>query len=235
MKTIILPHDHGNLPNNLQELMPSGNSFDLIADLFKIISDSKRLHLFWILLHCEECLINLSALLNISSSALLHHIKILNNNGLIESRRCGKEVYYTASKTDKSLLIHNMIEGIAEINCPVNIDSQKDDNGSNIEIIQRIHDYVIENISKKITIEDLSLKFHINQTTLKDVFKTAYRYPIATYIRNYRINKAKELLINTNHSISEIALFVGYDNQSKFSEVFKKNTGVLPKDFRKKN
>lgn len=235
MKTIILPHDHGNLPNNLQELMPSVKSFDLMANLFKIISDSKRLHLFWILLHCEECLINLAVLLNISSSALLHHIKILDSNGLIENRRCGKEVYYTASKTDKCLFIHNMIEGIAEINCPVNIESQNDDNVSNIEIIQKVHDYVIENISKKMTIEDLSLKFHINQTTLKDVFKNAYRYPIATYIRNYRINKAKELLKKTNLSINEISLSVGYDNQSKFSGVFKKITGVLPKDFRKKN
>jgi DNA-binding transcriptional ArsR family regulator len=84
----------------------------------KLLSDSTRLRLFWILCHCEECPLNLSALLGMSSPALAHHLKLLKTAGLIQSRREGKEVYYRAADTPCVRALHPMIEQIADLSCP---------------------------------------------------------------------------------------------------------------------
>ena len=91
MEQKILPHDHGNISKGLQSDIPSESAFEIIADVFKVMSDTKRVELFWILCHCEECVVNLSALMDMSSSAVSHHLKILKTTGFVASRREGKE------------------------------------------------------------------------------------------------------------------------------------------------
>ena len=55
----------------------------------------------------------------------------------------------------------------------------------------------------------------------------------SAYIRNFRITKAKELLIGTSLKLYEIAEKVGYSDAKYFSRVFKETTGQLPADYRK--
>ncbi len=98
--------------------MPAPEAFSATADLLKLLSDNTRLRLFWILCHCEECLLNLSVLLNMSSPALSHHLKLLKAGGLIQSRREGKEVYYRAADTPCAAALHTMTEQIADLSCP---------------------------------------------------------------------------------------------------------------------
>jgi DNA-binding transcriptional ArsR family regulator len=98
--------------------MPSVEDFTVMADLFKQLSDSTRVRIFWILCHCEECVINLSAMMEMSSPAVSHHLKQLRSAGLIVSRREGKEVYYTAASTLQANLLHSMIEEVVAITCP---------------------------------------------------------------------------------------------------------------------
>ena len=75
------------------------------------------MRLFWLLCHCEECVINLSAMLEMSSPAVSHHLRLLKNSGLVVSRRDGKEVYYRAADTEQSQLLHKTIEKVIEISC----------------------------------------------------------------------------------------------------------------------
>ena len=89
--------------------MPAEN-FRTLADIFKQLGDSSRIRIFWLLCHCEECVINLSAMVDMSSPAVSHHLKQLKAAGLIVSHRAGKEVYYTAAQTDQARLLHRTID-----------------------------------------------------------------------------------------------------------------------------
>ena len=118
MAKIELPHDHGEQLFGLLENCPTPEEFLELSLLLRQLGDSSRLRLFWILCHCEECVINLSAIMGMSSPAVSHHLKQLRTGGLITSRREGKEVYYRAADTDQSRLLHQMMERIMEITCP---------------------------------------------------------------------------------------------------------------------
>lgn len=117
MSSHFLPHDHGSHMD--LDHMPSMEQFGILADIFKQLGDSSRIRIFWILCHCEECVINLSSMMEMTSPAVSHHLKLLKASGLIESRRSGKEVYYKASNSDQAQLLHKMIEQVLKIACPI--------------------------------------------------------------------------------------------------------------------
>ena len=115
-----LPHNHGEHLNTelLIDNIAKTEDFQIVADLFKVLGDNSRVRIFWLLCHCEECVINLSAMMKMSSPAISHHLKQLKSSGLIVSRRSGKEVYYRAADTQQAQLLHRMIETLLQINCP---------------------------------------------------------------------------------------------------------------------
>ena len=112
------PHDHGQPLERDLSHMPSADDFQTAADIFKQLGDGSRIRIFWLLCHCEECVINLSAMVNMSSPAVSHHLKQLKAGGLIVSRREGKEVYYRAADTEQVRLLHHMLEALVKIACP---------------------------------------------------------------------------------------------------------------------
>lgn len=118
MKRKILPHDHGQLIEKEPERIPAEEEFKIVSDVFKQLCDGSRIRIFWILCHYEECVINLAALVGMSSPAVSHHLRQLKNSGLIVGRREGKEVYYKAADTEQVDLLHHMIENMVEISCP---------------------------------------------------------------------------------------------------------------------
>lgn len=115
-----LPHKHGKTRGEafIREKLNNVGEFQQIADIFKQLGDTTRVRIFWLLCHCEECVINISAMLDMSSPAVSHHLRPLRAAGLIVSRREGKEVYYRAADTPQSRLLHRMIEQVMDIACP---------------------------------------------------------------------------------------------------------------------
>lgn len=119
MPQISLPHNHGQHIENALDQISEIDNFQIVSDVFRQLSDSSRIRIFWLLCHCEECVINISALVGMSSPAVSHHLKQLKSSGLIVSRREGKEVYYKAADTEQIQLLHHMIEKLMEITCPM--------------------------------------------------------------------------------------------------------------------
>ena len=120
MDQIILPHHHGEEKRLalLQGHLDRADCFQTVAEVFRQLDDTTRIRIFWLLCHCEECVLNISAVMRMSSPAVSHHLRSLKAGGLIVSRREGKEVYYRAADTERSRLLHQMIEQMMEITCP---------------------------------------------------------------------------------------------------------------------
>ena len=215
--------------------------FGTVADIFALLADSTRLKIFWLLCHSKECVLNIAQILKMTNPAVSHHLKILREAGLIESYRDEREVFYTVSNDAKTQPLHSIIEKLMSINCP-DFDNRHEEINNNsdylenqIETIKRVHDYLTENLSKRITIEELSKKFAMNPTTLKTVFKDVYGNSLAAHIKEHRMEKAAELLVNTQMPVNQIAQEVGYESQSKFGTVFKEFFKLSPMEYKKRH
>ena len=127
-----LPHDHGENLNYVLKDLPDQANFSAVSTLFGCLSDNNRIKLFWFLCHFEECVINLSALMHMSSPALSHHLRLLRETGLIVSRRSGKETYYKAANTEEVRLLHHMIELLIDITCP-KVEKQKENKDDDLD------------------------------------------------------------------------------------------------------
>lgn len=101
-----------------------------------------------------------------------------------------------------------------------------------VDVIKQIKVYLTSHLEQKITIEQLSKQFEMPETTMKLVFKEVYGNSIYAFIKEYKMQRAAILLKETNYTIGEIAIRLGYDNASKFSEAFKKSFGKSPRDYR---
>ena len=170
MPEFSLPHDHGTHGHteDLYRELKNVEHFGAVCDIFKQLSDPTRVRIFWLLSHREECVINIAALLDMSSPAVSHHLRSLAQSGLIESRRCGKEVYYKAGDTMQIKLLHEIVEQVMQIACPEKAVDYQD---SQEQIIRHVHDELTANLAERVTIEELSRKYLMNTTTLKRCFK----------------------------------------------------------------
>lgn len=104
-----------------------------------------------------------------------------------------------------------------------------------IEIVYQVQKRLLENLNENPTIEQLAKEFCLSPTSLKANFKQVYNTTIKDYLRKERMAKAAALLRTGSQTIAEIALSVGYTNQSKFSSAFKTLYGMPPVMYRKKN
>ncbi|MCF0229426.1 MAG: winged helix-turn-helix transcriptional regulator, partial [Parasporobacterium sp.] len=80
-----LPHDHGTHHNieQLQKHLCNIENFQIIADVFRQLGDTTRVRIFWLLCHFEECVVNIAAMMQMSSPAVSHHLRSLRDSGLI--------------------------------------------------------------------------------------------------------------------------------------------------------
>ena len=92
---------------------------------------------------------------------------------------------------------------------------------------------VEEYYHKGITLEEIATTLHMTPEHISAQFVKELGVNFSTYIRNYRIQKAKELLLSTDLKMYEVAGRVGYNDPKYFSKVFRECEGVLPVDYRK--
>ncbi len=115
---IKLPHNHDKNMGKVLEDMPCAGCFLDAASLFAQMGEGSRLRIFWLLCHCEECVNNIAAAVCMSAASVSHHLKVLKLNGLIVSRRRGKEIYYTLADNRRAAYAHKVIEDYFDMKCP---------------------------------------------------------------------------------------------------------------------
>lgn len=103
--------------NDFIAKMPRENEVLEVANAMKQLGDPSRLRIFWLLCHREECVLNIASLVEMSSPAVSHHLRLLKAGKLISSKRKGKEMYYKASENELAQVLHHTIEKLAKITC----------------------------------------------------------------------------------------------------------------------
>ena len=90
------------------------------------------------------------------------------------------------------------------------------------------------NYMKRITLNDISEHVAFSVSYLSRMFKEEKGINLTSYINEVRVRNAKLLLKGSDAPLSEVAYLTGFDDQSYFSKVFKKHTGVTPGKYREK-
>ncbi|WP_456288126.1 response regulator transcription factor [Paenibacillus sp. AK002] len=101
--------------------------------------------------------------------------------------------------------------------------------------MDRLLEYIQDHYADPITLTGVARQFHFNASYLSSYFASYNGEGFSEYLNKIRLEKAMELLLTTEFTISEISASVGYSDQSYFTKVFKKQTGISPSQFRRQD
>ncbi len=93
--------------------------------------------------------------------------------------------------------------------------------------------YLNDHWNEKITLDDLCQKFFFSKSNLCKRFKSMLECSISDYLLSVRLNKAKDMLFNTDKKIQRISDECGFSSLNYFSLIFKQKIGISPTAFRK--
>jgi len=102
----------------------------------------------------------------------------------------------------------------------------------NYELMKKAMLYISNNFSGDITLDAVATYVHLNSAYFSTIFKQSSGSSFKEYLNMVRIEESKRLLANTDYSIIDIAIATGFEDQSYFSKVFKRYTGLTPKQYR---
>lgn len=101
------------------------------------------------------------------------------------------------------------------------------------EVIQDVAKYICQNFNMQITLEDAAKQANMSSAYFSRKFKRTTGFGFKEYLSNIRLKEAATLLLETNASITDIALRCGYNDSNYFGDVFKKVKGISPHQYRK--
>lgn len=102
------------------------------------------------------------------------------------------------------------------------------------ETLLKIAKYVHANLEKPLTIESTAKEFGMSTRTLSRKFKEILGMNYVRFLRALRITRSLELMLEGKYNMYEIAMMVGYNSLSSFSNIFKKVIGVAPSEYQQK-
>lgn len=113
----------------------------------------------------------------------------------------------------------------------VSFQQQKDHND---QPILKAQEYIESHYKNDISMDELAQRVGLGSRTFKRRFKLATRENPINYLQRIRVEQAKQKLEKTTESINKIIWSVGYEDISSFRQLFKRFTGLTPKDYRQK-
>ncbi len=105
---------HGENVETAKTQMPDEKILTQMADFFKMLGDTTRIRIIYALQAGELCVCDLAAVLNMTSTAVSHQLRLLKQTDLVRSRREGKAVYYSLADEHVELIAAQGFEHITE-------------------------------------------------------------------------------------------------------------------------
>ena len=181
--------------------------------------------------------------------------KDIGDLGILKVRLLELLSVLSRSAAEGGVAVHTMLEkNLAYINKVMQIDTQEDlcawiSTALNefIELVYSAQDarkvtqirpainYIDANYDKPITLAEIARASHLSVSRLAHLFKEQMGITPIDYVTGVRIERAKELLLGTDQSCTEICFQAGYNNQSYFTRTFKSLVGMTPRQFRVQN
>ncbi len=112
---------------------------------------------------------------------------------------------------------------------------KKNQNYSASSKVEKIIEYMHQNVNNKVTLTELSEMVHLSSFYLSRAFKNTTGYSVIEYFNKIKIDKAKELIIEGDKKVKEVAQALGFTDEFYFSRIFKKIEGISPSEFYSKN
>lgn len=101
-----------------------------------------------------------------------------------------------------------------------------------LEKVKKITDYIVANPGTDLSLDFLCSQVIMSQSKLQKGFKCVHNTTVSNYIRDVRLEKAKDLLLNSDLNVSEIVYSVGFTSRSYFCKIFKHKYGQNPTTYR---
>jgi AraC-like DNA-binding protein len=101
--------------------------------------------------------------------------------------------------------------------------------------VESVIRYMHQNINRQVTLGELAALVELSTVYLSRVFKAATEYSVIEYFNKIKIDRAKELIIEGDKKVKEIAQVLGFTDEFYFSRVFKRMEGISPSEFYSKN
>ena len=100
-------------------------------------------------------------------------------------------------------------------------------------LVKQVLAYLHQNYTQTVTRKDIAAAVGVSENYLSQIFCKEMTLSPWDYLNRFRIQRAKELLVQSDETITQIATRVGFNDSGYFSRVFRKHTGQSPMDFRK--
>lgn len=149
--------------------------------------------------------------------------------------QCGVLAYILKPTRDEEIYeafrkVKSMLDGTTETSAARLTERQK---RSHNPIITRVEQYIDEKFSEKVTLESVAGVAYMNPTYFSTFFKQKTGQSFKDYLMNVRMQKARELALNTELKAHHIAIMVGYDDARYFSKLFRETFGQSVSELRK--
>jgi two-component system response regulator YesN len=185
----------------------------------------------------EQLIAHFKSVQVVPEIALIHLDSIMASIIQILSERMDEvsevlQLYSTYKKIQDHCNVYELGKLVTEFCLFCNKFSSLHKKKESMDIVEKVMNYVDENFMKPLKIIDIAEHFFVNPAYLGQQFIKKKGYSLNHYLNSVRIEKSKELLLNTNMKIYEIALKTGYDDPNYFSAKFLEYMKQTPSDFR---
>lgn len=170
---------------------------------------------------------------NITDSALKWGLNISAPFGQFDFMEEIKKIYGFYYEYSKKYICNNeFIQSIAKMILSLHRPLGRKNSSLALRHVNEIKEYLDFNFYKKISIEDISKEFFLSRQYIRNIFVKYMKVSPKQYLQKIRMEKAADLLANTQYSIAIVSYSVGYEDQLAFSKIFKSYHGLSPTQYR---